>query len=341
MSSQFQNILVIDLGQLGDVVLSLPALKAVHEAFPDSSISVIVAKSNAEIVRLSGLPFEVIEVDRVGLRRGNKIGSSVKIIKFALDIRRRRFDLVIDLHSLPETNILGFVSGAKSRLFANRESRSIDRLSNFRPKPPREDKSLHITDYYLGTLRPLGIEGNGGDIRLRPRPADLEHVLEIFRKRRIDDRSVVGIVPGAGHPSRRWPLESFARLAVMLRQDLGVPCLFFIGPEEEPDIEHRIERLAPGSATIRGLTMGQLVAGLSKVSVIAANDSGPAHIAAAAGTPIVLVQNSDSPARFLPRTEDLVTISSSEIADIDEARVYSEVKTILLAGSGAIPKTFS
>lgn len=321
---------MIDLGQLGDVVLSLPALKAIRDAFPDSAISVIVAKSNAEIVRLSGLPFEVIEVDRVGLRRGNKLGSSVKILKFALDIRRRKFDLVIDLHSLPETNLLGFVSGARSRLFANRESRSIDMLSNFRPKPPREDKTLHITDYYLGTLRPLGIETNGRNIRLQPRPGDLQYVSEIFRQHGILDKPLVGIAPGAGHPSRRWPLERFARLTVRLGQDLGMSTVFFVGPEEESDIERRIEDLTPGSVTIRGLSMGQLIAGLSMMSAVVSNDSGPAHVAAAAGTPIVIVQNSDSPPRFLPRAEKLVTVCSDEITDIDEGQVFDEVRSLLL-----------
>ena len=330
MTSQYRNILVIDLGQLGDVVLSLPALKAISDAFPDSSVSVIVAKSNAEIIRLSGLPFEVIEVDRVGLRQGSKFGSSLKIIRFATDIRRRRFDFVIDLHSLPETNILGFVSGAKSRLFANRESRSIDMLSNFRPKPPREDKSLHITDYYLGTLKPLGIEPNGSTIRLQPRLGDLEHVQNVLQRSGVHEKSVVGIAPGAGHPSRRWPLERFARLAVMLKDEMGLTSVFFVGPEEEPEIEQRIKRLAPGSAAVRGLSMGQLIAGLSMASIVVSNDSGPAHIAAAAGTPIVIIQNSFSPPRFLPRAENLVTVSADQIAEINESQVFDEVRSILL-----------
>src|SRR5690349_13099658 len=108
------------MGQLGDVVLSLPALSAIRSRFPESRISIMVAKTCAEIVRIAGLFDEVIKIDRVGLRRGNKVKSSLKLIRFASEIRRRRFDLVIDLHSLPETNILGFVSGAGSRLFANR-----------------------------------------------------------------------------------------------------------------------------------------------------------------------------------------------------------------------------
>lgn len=324
---------MIDLGQLGDVVLSLPALKAICDNFPNAKISVIVAKSNAEIARLSGLPFEVIEVDRVGLRRGNKVRSSIDILKFAMDIRRRKFDLVIDLHSLPETNILGFVSGAKTRLFANRESRSIDILSNFRPKPPREDKSLHITEYYLGTLRPLGIETNGGNICLQPRSSDLQHVSEIFRHNDISGKALIGIAPGAGHPSRRWPLERFCELAVRLEQELGVTSVFFVGPEEESDIEKRIEQLAPGSAAIRGLSMGQLIAGLSMMSAVVSNDSGPAHVAAAAGTPIVIVQNSESPPRFLPRAEKLITVNADDITDIDVDKVFDEVHSIVLAAA--------
>jgi len=119
----------------------------------------------------------------------------------------------------------------------------------------------------------------------------------------------------------------------MLREEMGLTSVFFLGPEEEPDIERRIEQLAPGSVAVRGLSMGQLIAGLSAVSVVVSNDSGPAHIAAAAGTPIVMVQNTYSPPRFLPRAEKLVTVCADEIADISEIEVFDEVRAILQRAS--------
>src|ERR1044071_935491 len=154
-----RNILVIDFGQLGDVVLSLPALRAVRERFPRARITVAVGKPGAPIVELSGYADATITVDRVQLRDGSKLLALFRISRLVKQVRREHFDFVIDLHSLSETNLLGFLSGARQRLYARRPGRSLDLLSNFRPRPPVEDNrpEKHAIDRYLDVLVPLGI----------------------------------------------------------------------------------------------------------------------------------------------------------------------------------------
>ena len=115
-----QNILVIDFGHLGDVVLSLPALRGLRERFPQARITVAVGKPGAELVNLSGYSDATLEVDRVALRDGPKLVSAARILKFISQVRKAKFDFVIDLHSLSETNLLGFFSGAPHRLPAVR-----------------------------------------------------------------------------------------------------------------------------------------------------------------------------------------------------------------------------
>src|SRR5215510_5290445 len=105
-----RNILVIDFGQLGDVVLSLPALRAIRKRFPSSRITVAAGKSCADIVSLAEIANEVLAVDRVSLRDGPKIVSIARVFKLVKQVRRAQFDFVIDLHSLSETNLLGFFS---------------------------------------------------------------------------------------------------------------------------------------------------------------------------------------------------------------------------------------
>ena len=107
-----RNILVIDFGQLGDVVLSLPALGALRKRFPNAKITVAVGKPGADVVSLSGFANDVMVVDRVGLRDGFKPLSVLRVFKIVKEVRARKFDFVIDLHSLSETNLLGFLSGA-------------------------------------------------------------------------------------------------------------------------------------------------------------------------------------------------------------------------------------
>src|SRR5688572_7485007 len=94
-----RNILVIDFGQLGDVVLSLPALRAIRQRFPRARITVAAGKPASDIVRLSGFADDVLEVNRVALRDGWKVLSIARIFKFVGKVRKAKFDFVIDLHS--------------------------------------------------------------------------------------------------------------------------------------------------------------------------------------------------------------------------------------------------
>src|SRR5215203_3661375 len=103
------NILVIDFGQLGDVVMSLPALRAIRSRFPYAQITVAVGKPGGELISLSGYANEILEVDRVALRDGATLISIGRILKLVSNVRKARFDFVIDLHSYYETNILGFL----------------------------------------------------------------------------------------------------------------------------------------------------------------------------------------------------------------------------------------
>src|SRR5215471_1118948 len=119
------RILVLHFGQLGDVVLSLPALAALRARFPGADISVMTGTAAAQVVALSGLASRVIPVDRVALRDGPTLQSLRRIAKLVREVRSERYELVIDLHSLRETNLLGFFSGAPVRLFAKRGGRSL------------------------------------------------------------------------------------------------------------------------------------------------------------------------------------------------------------------------
>ena len=156
-----QNILVIDFGQLGDVVLSLPALHAIRARFPRARITVAVGKPGKPVVEMSNAANETLVVDRVSLRDGSKPLSVWRIARLVKEVRARRFDFVIDLHSLSETNLLGFLSGAPSRLYGRRPTRSLDFLSNFRPRPALEDRSKHAVERYLALIAAFGIDVTG------------------------------------------------------------------------------------------------------------------------------------------------------------------------------------
>src|SRR4030095_10570580 len=170
----------------------------------------------AGVVGMLGFGNETLVVDRVALRDGFKPLSVFRVFKIVKEVRQKKFDFVTDLHSLSETNLLGFLSGAPKRLYSRRPGRSLDYLANFHPRPPVETdhRKRHLIDRYLDVLSPLEIEAAERIPRLRTRPADAAAIQKTLSKAKADSRvPLVGLFPGAGHPSRRWPLEQFASLA--------------------------------------------------------------------------------------------------------------------------------
>lgn len=330
-----RNILVIDFGQLGDVVLSLPALQAIRKRFPAARITVAVGKPGAEIVDMSGYANETLVVDRVGLRDGFKPLSVVRVFGLVKDVRRRKFDFVIDLHSLSETNLLGFLSGAPKRLYARRPGRSLDYLANYRPAPPVETdhRQRHLIDRYLDVLIPLEIKTAARFPKLKTRSSDDAVIEKILKKAKADAGvPLIGLFPGAGHSSRRWPLEQFAELADYLVRNDGVKVLVFVGPEEQAFVKE-MRRLFPASSLLLDqLTLPQLAAAATRLAAFVSNDTGPMHVASAVGTPVVLLLDKRAPQSYLPQGDHHRIIYNNIISDISVDEVYVATRSVLAAG---------
>jgi heptosyltransferase-1 len=330
-----QKILVIDFGQLGDVVMSLPSLRAIRERFPSAHVTAAIGKPAAEIIVMSGYADATIEVDRVALRDGFKPLSVLRIFQLASDVRDRQFDFVIDLHSFAETNLVGFFSGAPSRLFSRRRGRSLDFLANFKPAPPVEanNRERHQVDRYLDVLRPLGICGVDRVPRLPVSREDDRDVDRLLRRFKAESgMPLVGLFPGAGHESRRWPLDRFAELADSLARNDAVRPIVFAGPEERALIT-RMRSVFPSSTIVLDqLSIRQLASAQARLAVFVSNDTGPLHIAAAVGAPIVLLLDGRAPESYIPLSEPKQVIYGAAISEIPVEKVYQAARTLLTAG---------
>lgn len=333
-----RNILVIDFGQLGDVVLSLPALAAIRNRFSQARITVAVGKPGADIIALSGSAEEAYVVDRVALRDGFKPLSIFRVFSIVKEVRRRKFDFVVDLHSLSETNLLGFLSGASHRLFSRRPGRSLDYLANFKPAPPVETdhKKRHAIDRYLDVLKPLGVENASRLPTLKVRPSDSRDIERLLTKAKAEAGApLVGIFPGAGHPSRRWPLKQFASLADFLIRNDQVKVLVFVGPEERAFIKDIRQQFPSTAVILDQLSIPQLAAAQARLAAFVSNDTGPMHIASAVGTPVVLLLDKRAPASYLPQGERHQIIYNSVIEEISVDEVYAATRSILASGRTA------
>jgi len=324
-----QNILVIDFGQLGDVVLSLPALKAIRERFPYSKITVAAGTPAHEIVLLSGYSDDVLPVNRVALKYGNKLVAGFRIIKLVREVRRRRFDLVIDLHSLSETNLLMWVSGARYRLGARRTGRSLDFL--FTIKAPLEDPHKHAVDRYLDVLAPLGVTDPDRQLKLATRPADSEKIERLLKASGYrEGELVVGLNPGSAYPPRRWPKERFIELGSRLAVNFNARVCVFGGPEEG-DLAREVASLLPGRRGIAldRLNIPELAAAIARCAVFVTNDTGPMHIAVAVGAPVVALMNRPAASPFDPFGQGHKVLRGPNILAISTDEVYEATCSLL------------
>jgi ADP-heptose:LPS heptosyltransferase len=338
MSFDPYNILVIDFGQLGDVVLSLPALRAIRERFPQARITVAVGSPGAPIVELSGYADSTLVVDRVALRDGPKPLSIMRIARIVKEVRRAEFDFVIDLHSLYETNLLGFLSGAPHRLYARRPNRSLDFLANFSPRPPVEDTrpSKHAIDRYLDVLIPLGIGDVSRVPRLPTRAVDDALVEQMLKKEKAAmGAPLVGLFPGAGHPARRWPLARFNELAERLVRNDEVRIILFAGPEERAFVKEMRASFPRSTIVFDRLTIPQLASALARLAVFVTNDTGPMHIATAVGTSVVALLDRPTPHSFIPTEARHRIIYSRRIAEMTTDEVYGATRELLATGRTA------
>lgn len=325
---KFSNILVIHFGQMGDVVLGLPALRAIRERFDRAQITALVGKPAGDIVRMANVSDAQILVDRVALRDGNTLRSIARIARLVADVRTRNFDLVIDLNSLYETNLLGFLSGAPYRLFENRERRSLDRLARFPSRPPKEVKTRHHTDRYLAVLEPLGITDAPRTIVVAPPPESAKLARAFFAEHGIGGEDRIGLFPGAGHPSRRWPIENFVKLARQFSQK-GKTVLAFLGPEEG-HLRPRLQtELAGVAVLVDEMPLADVFAMFAELSVFVGGDTGPMHLAALAGTPVVLLSERGAARVYLPLIEKLRVLQDGRLADLAVEQVEAAVEELV------------
>lgn len=327
-----RNILVIDFGQLGDVVMSLPALAAVRARFPQARISIAVGRAAAQVVEMSGAADVTLSVDRVGLLTGPKLRAVVRIAQLVRKVRRARFDFVIDLRSFSETNLLGYLSGAPQRLFSPRQNRSLDFLSNFRPPPPCEDLNKHWVDRYADVLAPLGIGEVSRVPRLRTRKEDDEAVERMLREHNAGrDGMLVGLFPGAGSADRRWPLPRFAEVAARLERNDGARIVLFAGPEEQKMLREARASFPASTVFFGGLTLSQLASAAARLALFVSNDTGPMHVAAAVGTPVVMILGSATLSSCIPIGEHHRVVRRQPLTQITVDEVHDVARSMLNA----------
>jgi ADP-heptose:LPS heptosyltransferase len=279
--------LILHLGQLAEVVLSLPALTALRQRFPNSHITLAATVAGCQVVAMTGAVNDFLFVDSTQLSDVAKPWVLYRWIRFLQGLRQRGYDFAIELPSYRRTNMLTWLARLPVRAAMRRPSHSLDFLFNLWSSP-KEDPRRHLVDRYFDMLRPLGIQPQVRRPQLRPLPEASARVEKrLGNKRPPQGRLLIGIYPSSGDLLRRWPIERFIDLGTRLIHNLGVD-LLLLGGARESKLVQQINRQLPGHAVLLdNLTIPELVSALAACTVLISDDAGAINLAAATNTPVL------------------------------------------------------
>ncbi len=298
---EFQRILLIKPSSLGDVIHALPVLHGLRTRYPQAHIAWLISRSFAPIIARHPELDELIVFDRNQFARlGRSPGATRAFFTFVRALRRRRFDLVVDLQGLFRSGFFARATGAPVRL-GLREARELAWLA-YTHRIPRGGPDVHAVERNYAVARWLGFEDVPVTMNLAISPAERADARTLLADAGVPaGRPFVAILPGARWETKRWLPQRFAALVEWVASESGVEAVLMGGPDER-DACTQIMALATGwAANLAGQTsLRQLAAVIAEAAVVVCHDSGPMHIAAALQRPMVAISGPTNPSRTGP-----------------------------------------
>lgn len=302
-----RRILAIKLRAMGDTVLMSAALGELRRQFPDARIDVAATAPWCEL--LEGHP----GVDRLWpyQRHNDRAARAKAIVKLALKLRKENYDCVVNFHASPSSSMLAFSTGAPLRAIHYHGHNDRNRYSTV--SVPGKGTVKPIIERDMDTVRALGLQIPTGIVpRIHLRKSELEDASTWFKTRDIP-QPVLAIGLGASRPTKQWPVERFAELALAWRKETQGGVIAITGPNEDPLLTAFFASMSsrPESASLsdkivpaRLPTLRKLASVLARSSVYVGNDSGPKHVAVAVGAPTVTVFGPEDPFEWHPYPRD-------------------------------------
>ncbi|HKO88440.1 MAG TPA: glycosyltransferase family 9 protein [Burkholderiales bacterium] len=293
-SESIRNIAVFRALQLGDLLCTVPAMRALRAAYPAARITLIGLPWAADFVRrfpyvdelmafpgFPGLPEREPDLDALP--------------DFFIDAQMRQFDLAIQMHgSGGIVNLIVGSLGAKA-------------VFGYRPDPaavpahfPVWPTGTHEILIYLQLMEAMGIASCGTALEFPIHPPEREELAAVLATESNIVRPYVCVHAGARLPSRRWPVDAFAAVADAIA-DLGFE-IVLTGSGEEREIGETLQRRMrhPARNLVGRTSMGASAALVAEARLVVCNDTGISHIATAVGTPSVVVSSGADVRRWAP-----------------------------------------
>jgi ADP-heptose:LPS heptosyltransferase len=275
------GILVIKLRAIGDVLLSTVVLPNLRSAFPDTRIDFLTEQAALGVLTGNRFIDEVLVFDRKSM-------GSLDLLRL---VRSRRYGTVIDLFGNPRTALVTFLSGATRRVGFRFRGRTYAYNVVVEPR----GGSVHNTQFNLDAIEALGIAIIDRNLYFPVGPDDEAYIDQFLEKEGLKETRFATINTSGGWSTKRWGIERFAWLADRITSKYGFPVVPVWGPGEEQDLTDLARMMKTKPVPAPPTSLKQLGALLGRSEFLVSNDSGPMHIAAAVGTPVLGIYGPTNP----------------------------------------------
>ncbi|MEH6631101.1 MAG: glycosyltransferase family 9 protein [Halopseudomonas aestusnigri] len=306
-----RRILVIKLSAFGDFILSIRSFQAIRAHHPNADITLLTTKPFVRLAEASGCFNSVL------LDTRPKIFEIPALLKLRKNLRSRKFDRVYDLQRNERTRLY-------YRLFPSQKPEWVGNVrgcSHYYEKP--ENGIYHISVREKAQLETAGITNI--------KQPDLSFIEADLSELHLPRNYAMLIPGGAPHrPEKRWPVKAYSALADHLTH-LGITPLL-IGTEAERNECDAIEKNCPAVLNLCGKTSLEQIAVIARKSQLSVgNDTGPMHLIAAAGCPvIVLFSKTSDPNKISPIGPDVLIIREDDLQDLSIEKVISALPVVTL-----------
>lgn len=284
------RILVIRSGAIGDVVVTLPALKALREHYADAHLETMGYPQTLELLRGRYYADAVTSIDQAGMGRFYLPDST---LPDALVRYFASFDLILAYVRDPD--------GVFQENLRRTGAKQVLCFDPF-PRPPRR---IPMTHHTCEALIPLGIHAKDMKPKLHPSPSDKTFAEQFWNNHSLDDppnQWIVALHPGSGNAAKSWPARHFVRLTRWLIRTDNAKILLVSGPADSLPVQTMLGALMGMPVLlVHGLALPQLAALLQRCNAFVGSDSGVTHMAAAVGTPTIAVFGPTDPQVWGPR----------------------------------------
>jgi heptosyltransferase I len=351
--SEVERLLIVRLSAMGDVIHTLPAAQALREAFPGATIGWLIEERWAELLCSPGTPLRgprsarkpladwVHTVDLKGWGRSLfSLSTAERIARVWNDVRSAHYDVAVDLQGAIRSAVLARWSGA-SVVWGGSQTREAPASLWYTRKAIV--RGAHVIEQNLSVVGALVGEKRTVPRVEFPRSDAAESAIE-SRLRDAGIRDFAILNPGAGWGAKRWPVERYGEVARELA-GCGLRAIVNFGPGEE-ELAREVEARSDGAARGLQCSISELIALTRSARLFIGGDTGPLHLAAALGVPVVGIYGPTDPARNGPYGTKSIVLRNpasptthARIPQPDEAMLEIRVEAVLDAARRLLANT--